>query len=135
MVNIYLASGSKAPRRIHRTNYYILEVDTSAGLATAGGFCSCDDTKNGAAVKTLQAAAARLRRPADVIIYTDNTYIYGIIQELKELKAAGFLKKSGEAIAYAEEWSEIAGKFKSAAVTMKPHSYYEWMKTEIKKRG
>lgn len=57
MVNIYLASGSRAPRRIHRTNYYILEVETSKGPATAGGFCTCDETMHGASVKTLQAAA------------------------------------------------------------------------------
>lgn len=44
MVNIYLASGSRAPRRIHRTNYYILELETPQGPATAGGFCTCDET-------------------------------------------------------------------------------------------
>ena len=135
MVNIYLASGSRAPRRIHRTNYYILEVDTSKGPATAGGFCTCDETMHGASVKTLQAAAKRLHIPADVKIYTDDQYILGIISELDDLKEAGFKKASGEPLAFAEIWAEIAEKIITAQATTESHSYSDWMHREIRKRG
>lgn len=134
MVNIYLASGSRAPRRIHRTNYYILEVETTKGPATAGGFCTCDETMHGASVKTLQAAAARLHYPAEVKIYTDDQYVLGILSELEDLKKTGFKKASGEPIAFAEIWAEIAGKIISAEATTDTHSYSDWMHREIKKR-
>ena len=135
MVNIYLASGSRAPRRIHRTNYYILEVDTSKGPAAAGGFCTCDETMHGASVKTLQAAAKRLHIPTDVKIYTDDQYILGIIRELDDLKEAGFKKASGEPLAFAEIWAEIADKIITAQATTESNSYSDWMHREIRKRG
>lgn len=134
-VNIYMLSGSRTPRRIHRTNYYILEVETEAEPATAGGFCTCDESMHGASVATLQAATKRLHYPVDVKIYTDDAYIFGAINSLQDMRATDFKKASGEPVAYADQWAEIAKRVKSAAATMESHSYADWMRNEIIKRG
>ena len=134
MVNIYLASGSRAPRRIQRTNYYILEAETSKGPARVGGSCSCDETMHGASVRTLQAAFIRIHKPVDVKIYTDDQYILGIISELDDLKRTGFKKASGEPLAFAEIWAEISKKIISAQATTEAHSHSDMMARMIRER-
>ena len=133
-VNIYLASGSRAPRRLKRSNCYILEVDTGKGVATATGFKDMDDTMHGASVRTLQAAAARLNKPVDLKVYTDDNYVAGMIRELESLRSTDFTKSDGEPAAYSEEWRSIARNIITADASTERHSYSDWMYRELEAR-
>lgn len=133
-LNIYLASGSRAPRKLKRSNCYIIEFETAKGTATATGYKDLDDTLHGASVKTLQAAARRIKQPVDLTVYTDDNYIAGMISELESLRSTDFTKSDGSPAAYSEEWREIAAKIKTAQASTERHSYSDWMAEELERR-
>lgn len=132
-MNIYLAASSRYQASKERKTIYLLEAKVDGVPYTKHEVMRMTETYHGAMVRTLKAAAGRIREPVDVHIYTDDDYLNSRLGELALMSAADFKNRDGTKIAYAGDWQEIAEKIKNAKVEAGEHSYSEWMKHEMEK--
>lgn len=126
-MNIYLAASSRYQASKERKTIYLLEAKVDGVPYTKHEVMRMKETYHGAMVRTLKAAAGRIREPVDVHIYTDDDYLNSRLGALILMRASGFKNRDGTKIAYANDWQEIAEKIKNVEVEAGGHSYSDWM--------
>lgn len=126
-MSIYLAASTKYQPKKPRKTCYLLEAVVDNIPYTRHEILQMDETYHGAMTLTMKAAADRIRRPVDVVVYTEDGYLASRLNELAEMKAAGFRNKDGSMIAFSEAWQTIAEHVKEIQAETGAHSYTEWM--------
>ena len=130
-MSIYLAASSRYQASKERKTIYLLEAKVDGVPYTKHEVMRMTETYHGAMVRTLRAAADRIKEPVDVDIYTDDDYLKSRLGELVLMRAADFKNRDGTKIAYAGDWQEIAEKIKNVEVEAGDHSYSNWMKRQM----
>lgn len=126
-MSIYLAASTKYQPKKQRKTCYLLEAVVDNIPYTRHEILQMDETYHGAMTLTMRAAADRIKQPVDVVVYTEDGYLASRLNELAEMKAAGFRNKDGSMIAYADAWEAIAAHIKDVEVEAGAHSYSKWM--------
>lgn len=133
-MNIYLAASSRYQASKERKTIYLLEAKVDGVPYTKHEVMRMKETYHGAMVRTLKAAADRIRQPVDVHIHTDDSYLVSRLKELDLMRASGFRNRDGTMIAYADAWEGIAAHIKDVEVEAGAHSYSEWMQRQMEEK-
>lgn len=139
IVNIYIASSVKGPRRQDGSYIYILETPTAAGPATYQNQGKLEDTTmHQIQLHALEEALTHIRQQCYMTIYTDDAYIVGAMTNgwAKDWERNAWCNKKGEPVADAEKWQQILSLLNGNEVLYAlchGHSYKDWMQRELKK--
>lgn len=138
-VKIYTFTDIKGPRKKSGHFMYLLEYETSKGIATLHDIVAVEteETENKIQLQAIIKAAGRVKQPCEIEIYTHSLYVTSSInnQWIDRWEADGWITEKGKEIANMEEWQEMAKILNGNAVSvfMGKHSYSDWMKREIER--
>lgn len=140
MVNVYICTTVKGPRKRAGAYTYILEMETAKGPATLSKTEYMKEaTEHQAELQALIAALKRLTKPCALSIYTDSTYLASAIERdwITDWKEKNWVNAKGQPIANMAEWQEMAillNEHHIQCLVGSRHSYYTWMQQEAKKK-
>ncbi len=139
-VKIYTYTNIKGPGKRSGAFTYLLETETSKGLATLNKTEFLESaTENRAELTALIKALQRLTKPCILTIHTDSPYVAaGYTQNrIKNWIKTGWTNAKGEPVANKEEWQKIAellGRHMVSFVVREWHSYKAWLVAETEKK-
>ncbi len=137
MINIYLFSTIKSPRKQAGVGIYILEAILKNGPATKTVVKRLEEvTETQAAIQLVKEAFGRIRDIQPVTLYTEEGYLVGLFKDkrLEKWKKNGWKTTKGKEVAHREELEAIYNMhIPVEEVDQGIHSYYEWMKSQAKK--
>lgn len=140
MVNVYLYTTVKGPRKRAGAYAYILEIETAKGPATLSKTEYMKEaTEHQAELQALIAALKRLTKPCALSIYTDSEYLAGALERgwIAEWKKKDWKNAKGQPVAHMSEWQEMAELLNAhcfLCLVGRRHSYYTWMQQEARKK-
>lgn len=137
-VNLYIYTTVKGPGTKSGTYTYLLEYITEKGPATLTKQGTLEDaTENQAHLRTLRKALERLRKPCEIVIYTDSRYLkQGAEVWMKGWINTGWINARRKPVANREEWEPVAELLEKHLATFRvgiDHSYRNWIQTETEK--
>lgn len=108
-VHIYIAAGSRCPRKMHRKVSYRLEAETIKGLVYRSGQAEAEATLHQAELMALAGALGRLTKPCCLVIHTTSRYLGGSLRQGRpwQWAKAGWVTAKGEAVANRAEWLKV----------------------------
>lgn len=138
-VNIYTYTTIKGPGTKSGTYTYILEYITKKGPATLTMQGELEEvTEHQAHLKMLTEAAGRLKKPCEIVLYTDSAYIQrGIDSWMENWISAGWVNARGKPVANMDEWKRVAELLEHHTITFETgtkHSYSSWLQMETEKK-
>lgn len=137
-MNIYIESSVKGIKRKNGIVAYIIEKSEADTITQFGTVKEV--TENQAELLALKHALNRIKTECgDILIYTENKYIFAAFEQkwIEKWKNNGFKSAKGEDIANKSEWEEVAKSLKDRMPKVFlnfQHSYKNWLKNEIEKR-
>lgn len=137
-VGIYIQTDSKSPRRMKRRFGYVLACAVNGEDVTREGFGEAEETYHGACVLAIEKAMARIRKPCEITIYSENPWpLTQIKDQLKTWAAQDFLNAKGKPIANQKAWLHIwaAAQGHSIRTVAGKHEFTEWLLSEMRKRN
>ncbi len=140
MVNVYIYTTVKGPRKRAGAYTYILEIETAKGPATLSKTEYMKEaTEHQAELQAMIAALKRLKKPCALSIYTDSEYLAGALERgwIAEWKEKEWKNAKGQPIAHMTEWQETAillNEHRFQCLVGSRHSYYTWMQQEARKK-
>lgn len=140
-VNIYIETSSTYQGITDRKCSYVLSVSIRNEERTREGFGHFEGTCHQAVLITLAEALERMTVPCEICVYTRDAYVCSRISKLENLAGAGWKDSKGEPIKNAEEWQRVYSAVHALPDAHKlagrsgKHSYSEWLKEEMEKRG
>jgi ribonuclease HI len=137
-INIYILATNKRPRKADGRYMYILEAETKDGNVTKEEKAEVLlQTPNETYLTAIASAVARINQPSTLSIYFDNEYMTNALNNwLPVWKRNGWRTKKGRPIKNMSKWqqaSELLSKHQYRAEYRTTHTYYEWMKNELRK--
>lgn len=135
VVNIYVATDIKGVGKKKGKYIYLLETETSKGLATIHDVKEIEATKDVAELTALVAAVGRLKQaPAELNIYVTSEQLkLNIVHYLKEWAKRNFCKSDGRRLTCWELWKSLWENTRNfdMRVYNKTHSYSNWLLKEL----
>lgn len=137
-INLYIYTTVKGPGTKSGCYTYLLEYITEKGPVTLTKQGELEEvTENQANLRVMNKAMERLKKPCEVMVYTENRYIQkGAESWLTGWKEAGWMTARKKPVANREEWektAEILGRNLVRFCVGEPHSYRNWMIAETEK--
>lgn len=139
-VNIYTYTNIKGLKKKDGAAWYILEVETSKGVATVGDKLQLEQhTENQAELTALLAAVRRLKGECDLHIFSESTFLAAgwTAGWIEGWKAKDWKTSRGEAVAFCEIWQEldeIISRHHTEFHIKEHHSYSGWFEFEAKRK-
>lgn len=131
VVNLYVETNIKGVGRKKGKYIYLLETETSKGVATIHDIKQIESTKDVAELTALVAAVARLKdKPCELNIYvTSEQLMHNIRHFLKGWAKNNFCKADGRRLSCWQLWQELYKKtcIFDMRVYNKSHSYSNWL--------
>lgn len=143
-VNVYININPASIRKSKRRYGFVLECVIDECPYTKDQFGEVEDTYNGATLRVLNSALRRMKKVSEIHIYTDNTYVLGMIEKNLDLWAGnGFVTSKGEPLKNQEEWRNLRSLSMKHLLVPEPgkHQFSEWINgiltsdEEFEKRG
>lgn len=138
-VKIYTFTDIKGPRKKTGHYMYLLEYETSKGIATLHDIVAVEteETENKIQLQAIIKAAGRVKKPCEIEIHTHSLYVSSAInnQWIDKWQSDGWCTEKGTPIANMDEWQQMAEILNGNAVlvVLGKHPYSDWMKREIEK--
>ena len=134
-VNVYLGVNPVNTRKSKKRYGFVLECIRNDEPQTLERVGECEETYNGATLKTLNLALARMVKPCEIHIHTENTYILSMIEKNLDLWVGnGFVTSKGEPLKSQEEWRTLWQQSVKHLLVSEPgkHTYLEWIVETVK---
>ena len=135
VVNIYVATDIKGVGKKKGRYIYLLETETSKGLATIHDIKEIEATRDVAELTALVAAVGRLKQyPADLNVYVDSEQLrLNIVHYLQGWAKRNFCKQDGRRLSCWELWKAFWENTRifDMRVYNKTHSYSNWLLKEL----
>ena len=135
VVNIYVATDIKGVGKKKGRYIYLLETETSKGLATIHDIKEIEATRDVAELTALVAAVGRLKQyPADLNVYVDSEQLrLNIVHYLQGWAKRNFCKQDGRRLSCWELWKALWENTRifDMRVYNKTHSYTNWLLKEL----
>lgn len=135
VVNIYVATDIKGVGKKKGRYIYLLETETSKGLATIHDVKEIEATRDVAELTALVAAVGRLKQyPADLNVYVNSEQLrLNIVHYLKGWANRNFCKADGHRLSCWELWKALWENTRifDMRVYNKTHSYTNWLLKEL----
>ncbi len=137
-INIYILTTNNQPRKADGKYMYILEAETKEGNVTKEEKAAVLlQTPNETYLTAIASAVARINQPSTLFIYLNNEYMANALNNwLPVWKVNGWKTKKGRPVRNMNKWqqaSELLSKHQYRAEYSNTHTYYEWMKNELRK--
>lgn len=139
-VNIYLHTTIKSSMASDGAYGIVLEMPRENAPAYTvtdiGSLSKC--TAFHAELKCFLYALRKLKKPCDLTIYMDGTYVQSGIKWVSGWEASGWLTAKGSDVIYKEEWQEVMELLKKHLYGFEiktPHSYKNWLIQETQQRS
>ena len=134
-VNIYIATSINGVGKKKGKYIYLIETNTSKGLATVHDVKEIEATKEVAELTALVAAVSRLKSvPLDLNIYLTSSQLqFNIVRLLPGWSKRNFCKSDGRRLANYEMWKALYEKISifNYGVNLNTHSYTKWLLKEL----
>lgn len=131
VVNLYVETSIRGVGKKKGKYIYLLETETSKGLATIHDIKEIESTKDVAELTALVAAVGRLKdKPCELNIYvTSEQLMHNIRHFLKGWAKNNFCKADGRRLSCWQLWQELYKKtcIFDMRVYNKSHSYSNWL--------
>ena len=130
-VNLYVETNIKGIGKKKGKYIYLLETETSKGLATVHNIVEIEATKDVAELTAIVAAVERLKdKPCELNIYVTSSMLMNNIRHfLTRWAKNNFCRADGRRLSCWELWQELYEKttIHDLRVYNKPHSYSSWL--------
>lgn len=139
IVNLYIETDFRGPRRQDGTVMYILEAQTSKGAATRDKTIPIPaTTEHHLVLEALEDALGRINQSCQVEIWLADRYIADAIDSglVQQWQIRDWQTAKGKLVTDADLWAAIAGHLRRHVVTLHPaehHGYRSWMQDQLKK--
>ena len=134
VVNIYVATDIKGVGKKKGRYIYLLETETSKGLATIHDIKEIEATRDVAELTALVTAVGRLKQyPADLNVYVNSEQLrLNIVHYLQGWAKRNFCKQDGHRLSCWELWKALWDNTRifDMRVYNKTHSYTNWLLKE-----
>lgn len=143
-VNVYISISPASIRKSKKRYGYVMECIIDDYPETRDGFGECEETYNGAVLRTINEALQRMKWPCEIHIYTENTFVLDMMKNNLALWARnGFVTSKGEPLKNQEEWMKLWQQPMKHYLVAEPgrHQFAEWINgiltsdKEFEKRG
>ena len=142
MVNIYLATSLKSPRRQNGVVGYILEAEGHEDHTLTQFGRVINVTKNQSLLLDLIHALNRINTSTEVTIWSDNAYIQSTVENgwLKQWSENGWKTHKDKYAANYEEWKKITERLEELGGivprfrTGEHHKFKRYLETEVERR-
>lgn len=135
VVNLYVETNIKGIGKKKGKYIYLLETQTSKGLATIHVIKEIEATKDVAELTALVAAVERLKnKPCELNVYVTSSMLMNNIRHYLEGWAKhNFCKADGRRLSRWELWKELYEKttIHDLRAYNKPHSYSNWLLKQL----
>lgn len=143
MVNIYLATSVKSPKRQSGTVGYVLEAQGHEDRTLTQFGRVTNVTANQSLLIDLVHALSRIKAGTEVTIWSDNTYIRAAFEQgwLKQWSENGWKTHKSKEPANLEEWKQVIEKLEQLGGgtpqfrTGEHHKYKNYLQTEVERRA
>lgn len=139
IVNLYIETDIRGPRRQDGMVIYILETQTSKGTVTRDKIIPIPDTtEHHLTLEALGDALGRLTRCCQVEVWLADRYVSDAICGglLQQWQIRDWQTARKKPVTDADLWKEIAARMREHVVTLHPavhHGYRGWMQGQLKK--
>ena len=142
MVNVYLATSLKSPRRQNGVVGYILEAEGHEDHTLTQFGRVINVTKNQSLLLDLIHALNRINTSTEVTIWSDNAYIQSTVENgwLKQWSENGWKTQKDKYAANCEQWKKIAERLEELGGivpqfrTGEHHKFKNYLETEVERR-
>lgn len=142
MVNIYLATSLKSPRRQNGVVGYILEAEGHEDHTLTQFGRVINVTKNQSLLLDLIHALNRINTSTEVTIWSDNAYIQSTVENgwLKQWSENGWKTQKDKYAANYEQWKKITERLEELGGivpqfrTGEHHKFKNYLETEVERR-
>lgn len=135
VVHIYAEVDSAAPRSQGRMAGYVLEyIKRSGETETREQFVWVAGTYHAAILQMLLRAAARITRPCEVHVHTQDGFVLeSLVSNLPGWAENGYKTRKGTLVRNCREWQQLWGLTEKHLVVKEPgmHAYYDWMQGKM----
>ena len=135
VVNLYIQTNIKGIGKKKGKYIYLLETNTSKGLATIHDIKEIEATKDVAELTAIVVALNRLNgKPCTLNIYVTSEMLMNNIRHfLVGWAKHNFCKADGRRLSYWELWKELYEKTRilDMQVYIKTHSYSSWLEKQL----
>lgn len=138
-VNIFIAT-TPGPKQRRGVYMYLLEARKANGecVTRQQMMLQEDTTENQLAICALEAALGRMTAPANLTIWTDCGYLYGVLvnRQFERWRQQAWKNEKGEPIKYVDKWLRIEYLLDAHDFQVRHrehHEYAGWMAREMKK--
>ena len=142
MVNVYLATSLKSPRRQNGVVGYILEAEGHEDHTLTQFGRVINVTKNQSLLLDLIHALNRINTSTEVTIWSDNAYIQSTVENgwLKQWSENGWKTHKDKYAANYEEWKKITERLEELGGIVRQfrtgehHKFKNYLETEVERR-
>ena len=135
-VHIYIGKDSKAPRTQVRKYGYVLACTLKGKLKTKQEFKETKGTYNRVTLEAITEAVARVVKPSEIHIHTENAFILTMLEEnLDKWEQNGYVTTKGEPVANGDLWKQLKEKAGEHLLLSEPgkHEYSMWIQEQLKR--
>lgn len=136
MVNIYIQTDAKSPKRQSAHAIFTISTMTSKGPADATWIEDLEGTANEVELLALIKAMEHLTADCDIELYTESQFIASGIDWLAGWKEKGWKTAKGKDIAHKDEWmrlDELLSEREILVHCKEDHSFRKWQQFELER--
>lgn len=136
MVNIYIQTDAKSPKRQSAHAIFTISTMTSKGPADATWIEDLEGTANEVELLALIKAMKHLTADCDIELYTESRFISSGIDWLAGWKEKGWKTAKGQDIAHKPEWQQLDELLSGREILVhckEDHSFRKWQQFELER--
>lgn len=136
MVNIYIQTDTKSPKRQSAHAIFTISTMTSKGPADATWIEDLEGTANEVELLALIKAMEHLTADCDIELYTESQFIASGIDWLAGWKEKDWKTAKGKDIAHKDEWmrlDELLSEREILVHCKEDHSFRKWQQFELER--
>lgn len=140
VVDVYIDTSIKGPKRRHGTYLYIIATQTSKGPADVWWMEPVPDTtENQLALRALEAALKRITKPCHVMIHLECPYVAGALENrlYTRWRDNGWITARNKPVCDVAIWQSIEYLLNAHDFEVRlkqPHTYREWMQRTLSEK-
>ena len=135
MVNIYIQTDAKSPKRQSAHAIFTISTMTSKGPADATWTEDLEGTANEVELLALIKAMEHLTADCDIELYTESQFVASGIDWLAGWKEKGWKTAKGQDIAHKQEWQQLDELLSGREILVRckeDHSFRKWQQFQLK---
>lgn len=135
MVNIYVQTDAKSPKRQDARAIYTIETMTSKGSADRTWLEEIEGTANEVELIGVIMAVEHLTKDCSIELYTESRFVASGIGWIPGWKQKGWKTAKGQDVAHREEWERLDELLEGKEINVhlkEDNSFRKWQQFQLK---